>query len=137
MHGSALPFGDGFGDYADVGEAGYAEGIDYGGEAAEGNGFVATEEDGVLGMLELFADFVGELVNVDGIVAEVDALGLVNGDDEALLGDFLDGVRFGEIDFDAGLQDGSGDHENDEEDEDDVDEWDHVDVRKGALRGFG
>ncbi len=116
LHGLVPALGDGFGDDAYVGEAGYAEGIDYGGEAAEGNGFVATEKDGVLWMLELFADFVGELVDVDGIVAEVDALGFIDGDDQALLGDFLDGVGFGEIDFDAGLQDGSGDHEDDQED---------------------
>src|SRR5271157_3429065 len=95
-HGSALPFGDGFGDDADVGEAGDAERIDDGGEAAEGNGFVAAEEDGILRMLELFANFVGELVDVDGDVAEVDALGLVNGDDEALFGDFLDGAFWGD-----------------------------------------
>jgi len=129
--------GDGFGDDADVGEAGYAKGIDDGGEAAERNGFVAAEEDGVLGMLELFANFVGELVDVDGIVAEVDALGFINGDDETLLGDFLDGVRFGKIDFDAGLQDGRGNHEDDEENEDDIDERHHVDVGERGLRGFG
>ncbi len=131
------PLGDGFGDDADVGEAGDAKGIDDGGEAAEGNGFVAAEEDGVLGMFELFADFVGELMDVDGIVAEVDALGLVNGDDEALLGDFLDGVRFREIHFDAGLQDGRGNHEDDQEDEDDINERDHVDLGEGGLSGFG
>jgi hypothetical protein len=76
-------------------------------------------------------------VNVDGIVAEIDALVFVDGDDEALLGDFLDGVRFRDVDFDAGLKDGSGDHEDDEKDQDDIDEWDHVDVGEVGLRGFG
>ena len=33
-------------------------------------------------MLGLFPDFVGELVNVDGIVAEIDELIFVDGDDE-------------------------------------------------------
>jgi hypothetical protein len=133
---SAAPLGDGFGDDAYVGDAGNAQGIDDGGEGSEGNSFVAAEEYGVARMLELLFDFVGKLVDVDGIVAEVDALGLVYGDDEALLGDFLDGVNFGEIDFDAGLQDGCGDHEDDEEDEDDVNERHHVDVGEGGLGGF-
>lgn len=135
-HGSATPLGDGFGDDADVGEASDAQGIDDGGETAEGHGFVAAEEDGVLGMLELLADFVGELVDVDGIVAQVDALGFVNGDDEALLEDFLDGVGFREVHLDTGLQDGRGDHEDDQEHENDVDEWHHVDVGEARLGGF-
>ena len=97
-------------------------------------------------MLELFADFVGEIVDVDRVVAEIDALGFVDGDDEALFGDFFDGVGFGDVDFDAGLQDGSGDHEDDQEDEDDIDERHHVDVgeariaciwRVGAWRASG
>jgi hypothetical protein len=135
-HGSAPPLGDGLGDDADVGEAGDAQRIDDSSEAAKGNGFVATEENGVLGMLELLANFVGELVDVDGIVAEVNALSFVDGDDEALLGDFLDGVSFREVDLDAGLQDGRGDHEDDQEDEDDVNERHHVDVGEARLRGF-
>ena len=81
-------------------------------------------------MLGLFADFVGELMDVDGIVAEIDELVFVDGDDEVLLSDFLDGVSFGDVDFDAGLQDRSGDHEDDQEDEDHVDERDHVDSER-------
>ena len=54
-----------------------------------------------------------------------------------LFGDFLDGVGFGDVDFDAGLQDRRGDHEDDEEDEDDVDERNHVDFGERGLRGFG
>ena len=34
------------------------------------------------GCLDCFADFGGELVNVDGIVAEIDELIFVDGDDE-------------------------------------------------------
>jgi hypothetical protein len=76
-------------------------------------------------------------VDVNGIVAEVDALILVEGDNQTLLSDFLDGVSFGDVDFDAGLEDGSGDHENDEKNENDIDKRHHVDVRKGRLSGFG
>ena len=98
--------GDGFGDDADVAEAGDAKGIDDGGKNAEWNGFVAAEEDGVIRMLELLADLGGELVDIDGIVAEVDELSFIDGDDDVLLDHFLDAVGFGEIDFDAGLQNG-------------------------------
>ena len=76
-------------------------------------------------------------MDVDGIVAEIDELVFVDGDDDALFDDFLDGVSFGDIDFDAGLKDGSGDHENYEKTEDDIDERDHVDVGEGGLSGFG
>jgi hypothetical protein len=135
--GSAIAVGDGLGDDADVGDAGLAKGIDDGAEGTEGNGFVGAEKDDVaVGIFGLFFDFGSEVVNVDRIVTEIDALIFVDGDDEFLLGDFLDGVRFGDINLDTGLQDGRGDHEDDEEDEDHVDERDHVDFGKGGLRGF-
>jgi len=133
----AVSVGDGLGDDADIGNAGLAKRVDDGAEGAERDGFVGAKKNGVVGVLGLLFDFFGELVNVSGVVTKVDALIFVDGNDQSLLGDFLDGMGFRDVDFDAGLQDGSGDHENDEEDEDDVDEWDHVDVRKGALRGFG
>ena len=76
-------------------------------------------------------------MDVDGVVAEIDELVFVHGDDQALLSDFFYGVGFGDVDFDAGLQDRGGDHEDDEEDEDDVDERNHVDFGEGRLGGFG
>lgn len=133
----AVAVGDGLGDDADVGDAGLAELIDDGGEDAERNGLIGAEKDGVVGVLELFFNFAGELMNVDGIVAEIDELVFVDGDDDALLDDFLDGVGLGDIDFDAGLEDGGGDHEDDEENEDDIDERNHVDVGERGLGGFG
>jgi hypothetical protein len=78
-----------------------------------------------------------KLVNVDGVIAEVDALRLVYSDDKAILADIFDGVGLGDIDFDAGLQDGRGNHEDDEKHENHVHEGDHVDVREGSLRRFG
>ena len=138
MGRESIAVGDGLGDDADVGDAGLAKGIDDGAEGAEGNGFVGAEEDDIaVGIFGLFFNFGSEVVNVDGIVAEIDALIFVDGDDEFLLGDFLDGVRFGDVNLDAGLQDGCGDHEDDEEDEDHVDERDHVDIGERGLRGFG
>jgi len=101
------------GDDADVGDAGLAEGVDDGAEGAEGNGFVGAEVDDIFLRLGLFFDFVGQLVDVDGVVAEVEELVFVHGDHEALLGDFFYGVSFGDVDLDAGLEDGCGDHEDD------------------------
>jgi len=124
------------GDDGDVGYAGLAKGIDDGGKSAKGNCFIAAEEDGVLRALELLFNFVGELMDVDRIVAEIDALIFVDSDDEALLCDFLDSVGFGDVDFDAGLEDGGGDHEDNQENENNVDERHHVDVGERGLCGF-
>ena len=127
---------DGLGDDGDVGDAGLTKRIDDGGESAEGNRLIAAEKDGILRALELLFDFVGELMDVDGIIAEIDALIFVDSDDQALLGDFLDGVGFGDVDFDAGLEDGSSNHEDDKEHKNNVDERHHVDVGEGGLCRF-
>src|ERR1700674_2389066 len=111
---SARAGGDGFGDNADVVDAGLAKCVDDRGEAAEGNRLIAAEEHAFLLILQLIADSGTELVNIDGFVAEVNALRLVNGDDKALLVDFLHRACFRDVDFDAGLQNGRGDHEDDE-----------------------
>src|SRR5712664_2195864 len=78
-----------------------------------------------------------KLMNVDGLIAKIDALSLVHGDDQALLIDFLYGARLWNVDFDAGLEDRSGDHENDQKHENHVDERDHVDLGERSLRRFG
>ena len=134
---SFVPVGNGLGDDGNVGDAGDAEGVDDGAEGAEGHGFVGAEIDDIVLALGLFADFIGELVDVDGVVAEVDELLFIDGDDELLLGNFLDGVGLGDVDLDAGLEDRGGDHKDDQKDEDHVDERNHVDFGEGSLRGFG
>jgi len=136
LRASAVPVVDGLGDDADVGNAGLAESVDDSAEGAEGNGFVGADVDDVFLRLGLFFDFVSKLVNVDWVVAEIDQLVFVERDYQALLGDFFDGVGFGDVDLDAGLEDGGGDHEDDQEDEDDVDEGNHVDFGERRLRGF-
>ena len=114
-----------------------AQSVDHLGESAEGNCFVGAKEDRVLRLLKLGCYLSTKLVNVNGTVAEIDALVLVDGDDEALLVDFFNGGGFGDVDFDAGLEDRRGDHENDEQHENNVDERDHVDLGERALRVFG
>ena len=76
-------------------------------------------------------------MNVDGLISKINALSLVDRDDKPLLINFLDRVGLWDVNFDAGLQNGGGDHENDEEHEDNVDERDHVDLGERALRLFG
>jgi len=113
-----------------------AQSVDHLGESAKRNCFVGAKKDGVLRLLKLGCYLSTELVNVNGTVAEIDALVLVDGDDEALLIDFFYGRGLGDVDFDAGLQDRGGDHENDEQHENNVNERDHVDLGERALRVF-
>src|SRR5665213_1348665 len=99
---------DGTGDDADVGDAGLLDGIHDGGEGSEGNTLVGAEIDDAFGGVSV-ADALeqgGELVDVDGLVLKEDVLLLVDGDDHALFGELIDGVGFGDGDFDAGLEDG-------------------------------
>jgi hypothetical protein len=133
----ARPIGDGLGDDADITDAGLEQGVHHAGKDAEEDLFVAAVENGVLLLFELGLYFSAELVDVDGIVADINFLRFVDGDDQSQFGDFLDGMGFGDVELDAGLQDGGGDHEDDQKDEDDVDERDHVDLGEGGLRGFG
>ena len=99
--------GDGLRDNADVVDAGEAKRVHDGGKAAEGNGFIAAEEHAFLLVLQLIANSGAELMNIDGLVAEIDALSLIDGDDEAVLVDFLDGSRFWNVDLDARLENGA------------------------------
>src|SRR6267142_1460627 len=134
---SARAIGDGLGDDADVIDAGLPERVHDGGKAAEWNCFIAAKEDTLLPVFQLRLDPWAELMNVDGLIAKIDALSLVHGDDQALLIDFLYGARLWNVDFDAGLEDRSGDHENDQKHENHVDERDHVDLGERSLRRFG
>ena len=89
------------------------------------------------GFLILDVNFGPEVVHVDWIVSQINELILVDGDDDLLFGDFMHALGLRNIDFDAGLEDGGGDHEDDQQDEHDVDERDHVDLGQGRLRRFG
>src|SRR5712691_2221278 len=82
--------GDRLRDDADVVYAGQAKRVHDSGKAAEGNSLIAAEEHAFLLVLQLIADSGAELMNIDGLIAEINALSLINGDDEALLVDFLD-----------------------------------------------
>src|SRR6202521_4793340 len=81
---SARASGDGFGDNADVVDAGLAKCVDDRGEAAEGNRLIAAEEHAFLLILQLIADSGTELGELYGFVVYGNALRLANGDDEWL-----------------------------------------------------
>jgi len=125
------------GNDADIGDAGTAELVDHGGEDAEGNGLVGSQINGVVRMLLLLFDARGKVADVDRIIADVDELVFVNGDNNLLFDDGLDGFRLGDVDLNAGLEDGSGDHKDDEENQHHINERHHVDVGEGGLGGFG
>src|ERR1017187_7259859 len=122
------------GNDAHVGDAGLLDGVHDGGEGAEGNILIGADEDALaLGIANFGVQAGGDFVDVDRIVAQKDALVLVDGDDQALFGDLLDGFGLGHIDLDAGLKDRGGDHEHDQEHEHNVDKGSDVDVRERGL----
>ena len=92
-------------DDADVGDARLFYRIHDGGEGAEGHVLIGADKDElVAGIANLLAELGGDLVDVDGVVAEEDALILIDGDDDAFFRDFLDGAGLGDADFDPRLQ---------------------------------
>src|SRR5271154_828631 len=106
--------GERLGDHADILYAGLAQRVHYGGPTAEGHGLVATDVHGLMGwVFHLRKQLRAEFVDVHWLVVEIDALGFVNGDDHAHLGEFFPGFGFGDIHFDSGLKDRRSDHEND------------------------
>src|SRR6266849_3153487 len=102
----------------------------------EGNFLVAPQEHRILRLLELRFHFGAELMDVNRLITEVNLLRFVDAHHQALLGDFLDAVRLRDVHLDAGLQNRSGDHENDQQHQHDVDERHHVDFRERSLRRF-
>ena len=134
---------DGLGDDGDVGDAGLLDGVHDGGEGAEGDFLVGAEIDDALGGVGAGggAQGAGEVGEVDGAVLaavlgadlEEDVLVLVDGDDGALFGELGDGFGVRDSDVDAGLEDGRGEHEDEQKDEDDVDERGDVDLGERGL----
>src|SRR5712692_11550633 len=103
----AWPAADRLGDHTDVLDAGLAQLVYHGGEAAEGDALIAADENGLRGCrARALVDQIANLVDVHRLVAQVDALRAVNGHDQAVVGNLFHRLRFGQIDFDPGLQDG-------------------------------
>src|SRR5947209_8841035 len=108
--------------------------IHHDGERPEGNVLIGAQvNDLVLWITNTAAQSVGDFIHVHRIVAEKHALLLIDGDDQALLRDLLHSLRLGHAHVDAGLQDGRGDHEDDEQHQHYVDEGCDVDVGHGTI----
>src|SRR5580698_400417 len=89
-------------DDADVGDARLLDRVHNRGKGAEGDVLIGTDEDElVAGITNLLVEAGRDLVDVNGVVAEEDALILIDGDDDPLLGDLFDGAGFGDADFNA------------------------------------
>ena len=107
---------------ADVGDAGLLHRIHDGGEGAERNVLIGADENRLmLRIANPAPQLRGNLINVDRIIAQEDALLLVNIDDQALFRDLLDGAGTGNIDFDTLLQNRRSDHEDDQQHQHHVD----------------
>src|SRR4029453_17216352 len=73
------------------------------------------------------------LVDVNRIVAEKDALLLVNGNDEPFLRNFLNAARARDIELDAGLQNRCRHHKDNQQHQYDVNERRDINVRDRCL----
>src|SRR5215472_8796422 len=71
------------------------------------------------------------------VVAEINFLTLGDGDDQPLFGNGFHCSGFGNSHFDAGLQDRSRQHEDDEQHQDHVDKWRDIDLRHGGFGATG
>src|ERR1700686_2351612 len=107
------------GNDAYVGDARLFDGVHYGGERSEGNIFIGAQINClVLWIANLLLDDSGDLVDVDGGVAEKNLLRFVDADYETFFGNLFDRTGVRHVYFDTGLQDRSGDHENNKEHQD-------------------
>src|SRR5580698_10269409 len=119
---------------AHVGDARLFYRVHDGCESAEGHVFVGADEDELIaGIADLLAALGGDLVDVDGVVAEKNPLIFVNRDDGTFFGDFLDGASLGHADLNARLQNRRSHHEDDEQYEDDIDQRSDVDIGESSL----
>src|SRR5215469_7786566 len=120
---------------ADVGDTRLLDRVHDRGECAEGDVFVGAEINRLMRRVaNLLLQHRSNGVDVDRIVAQENPLLLVDADDQALLGDLLNGSRLGDVDFNARLQYRRRDHENDQQNQDDVDKRGYVDIGESDLR---
>src|SRR6516225_3096959 len=99
-----------------VGDAGLFHSVHHGSECTERYVLVGAQEHGlVLRIADLLPELRFDLIDVDGIITEKHALVLVDADHHALFGDFLDGARLWDVNFDPRLQHRSRDHKNDQQ----------------------
>src|SRR6266852_1002651 len=121
-------------NYAHVADARLFDGVHHDGERAKRHIFIGAQIDRlVLRISNLLSQARSNLVDVNGIVAEKNFLRFVDADYDALFGDLFDGASVGDVDFNSGLQNRRGHHENNEQHEDDIHQGRDVDVGKRGL----
>src|SRR5712692_6723407 len=117
------------------------DGIHYSGESAKGNIFIGAQVNRlVLRIANSLLQGGPDLVDVDGVVAEINLLRLVDTDDQPLFRDLFHSTRMGHTHFDPRLQHRRGHHEDDEQHKHDIHQGSYVDVGKrglGASVGVG
>src|SRR5437773_307996 len=69
----ARPLREGFGDNADVVDAGHAQSIDDGSKNSERNRLIAAQEHTLAGIFQLGVNLCAKLMDIDGVVAELNA----------------------------------------------------------------
>src|ERR1700676_818687 len=119
---------------ADILDAGLAHRVHDQGKGTEGDRRIATEIDRVsLRIMHLGMNLVTQFVNVDGGVANINALRAIDGNDNARFGNLFYSFGLRHVHFDSGLQDRRRDHENHEQHKHDVHKGDDVDLRKRSA----
>jgi hypothetical protein len=126
------------GHHSDLGDAGALEDVHDGNEALDGEIAVGADDDSGVGFFEFDGEEAGfEVLWGDGGFVEFEGIVAVDRDGEDLGG--VDGAfgggAFGDDEVEAVLDEGCGDHENDQEDEGKVEEGSDIDLRE-RLQGI-
>jgi hypothetical protein len=123
------------GDDAHVADARLLYCVHHCSERPEWYVLVGADEDGLmLRVPYLLTQLCSNLINVNGIVAQINTLLLVDADNQALFRDLFYAASLWDVDLDAGLQHRRCHHEDDEQNENHVDQRGDVDVGKRRLR---
>src|SRR5580693_6767620 len=103
-------------------------------EGPEGHVLVRSDKNRlVLRIANLLPQLGCNLIDVDGIVPQKDALLLVHADDQPLLGNFFDRARLGDAHLDPRLQHRRRHHENNQQHQNHVHQRRNVDVSDRRL----
>src|ERR1700692_460415 len=114
---------------AHVGDARLLDGVHYGREGAKGNILIGAQINClVLRIANLLLNDSSDLVDIDGVVTQKNFLRFVDANYETFFGNLLDRAGVRDVHFDTGLQDRSGDHENDKKHQDNVNQRSDIDI---------
>src|SRR5207237_3837162 len=122
------------GDDAYVADARLLYCIHHRGESAERYIFIGADKNGLmLRVPNLLTQLCANMINVNGIVSQINPLLLVDADNQPLICDFFYATSFGDVYLNAGLEHRRRHHENNQEHQHNVHQRRDVDVGKGRL----